>query len=302
MMHPYATFDYVQSLSLEGQAFAVPEWGSAIVSRPIELDLSDVTGSYPMTVLAPDADLAGGLARLREAGFVSAVIVLDDYHRPPIAELEGAFDLVRPFKTHYVVDRSVGDAMPSRHHRYEIKKALAAVKVEAFDLRDHLEQWLRLYENLTKRHGLSGTHDFPPSHHELLSVIPGVTAVGAFLDGELLAAHIWVEDNARVHSHLAASSERGYALSAAYAVNDASIRFFSDARIINFGGGAGYEDDSSNGLARFKMGFTNATSRSYVCGKILDAGKYAQLSANRDEATTFFPAYRAPSFKNVGTI
>lgn len=294
MTHPYATFEYVQSLSFNGQAFDVPEWGSAVVSRPTELDLADVAGSYPMTVLSPGVDLAGGLARLREAGFVSAVIVLDDYHRPLMTALESAFDLVRPFKTHYVVDRSVGDAAPSRHHRYEIKKSLSSVNVEAFALRDHFEQWLGLYENLTFRHGLSGMHDFPRSHHELLSEMPGVTAVGAFADGVLLAAHIWVEHGGRVHSHLAASSEKGYGLGAAYAVNDASIRLFPDVGIINLGGGAGYEDDSSNGLARFKMGFTNATSRSYVCGKILDAGKYAQLSATRDSASNFFPTYRAP--------
>lgn len=300
MTHPYATLAYVQSLSLEGQPFVVPEWGTAVLSRPTDLELADVAGSYPMTVLAPDADLEGGLHRLRGSGFVSVVLVLDDYHRPSTAALGDAFDLVRPFKTHYVVDRAAGDATPSRHHRYEIKKALSSVRVEAFSLRDHFEQWLGLYENLTVRHSLSGTHDFPRSHHELLSVMPGVTAIGAFVDGVLLAAHIWIEDDGRVHSHLAASSEKGYALGAAYAVNDASIRLFPDARIINFGGGAGYEDDSSNGLARFKMGFANATSRSYVCGKILDAGKYAQLSATKDSASNFFPAYRAPLFKNLG--
>jgi len=294
MTHPYATLNYAQSLSRTEESFAVPEWGGAVIARPIELDLLDAAGTYPMTVLAPDADLAGGLGRLRQAGFISVVIVLDDYHRPPLPDLESAFDLVRPFKTHYVVDRAIGETVPSRHHRYAIKKARSVVRAEAFALCDHLEEWLRLYEHLTQRHGLHGVHDFPRRHHEMLSVLPGIKAVGAFLDDVLLAAHLWVEEDGRVHSHLAASSDQGYALGAAYAVNDASIRFFADAQIINFGGGAGHEDDPTDGLARFKMGFVNATARSYICGKILDTEKYERLSATRMATTDFFPAYRAP--------
>ena len=290
--HPYATLAYVQSVSQEGKTIIVPEWSSAVHSRPIDKDLKDVTGTYPIAVLASDADLEGGLYRLRRLGFVSVVLVLDDYHRPVITRLENAFDLVQPFKTHYVVDREVGEPTPSRHHLYEIKRAFSFLKVEVFALRDHFEQWLALYRNLTLRHRLSGTHDFPRSHHEFLAVMSGVTAVGAFVNGVLVAAHIWVEYDGRVHSHLAASSEKGYALGAAYAINYVSINLFSDAKIINLGGVAGHVNDSNNGLARFKKGFANATSQSYLCGKILYEEKYAQLSEASYGMSDFFPAYR----------
>jgi len=302
MTHPYASLSYAQSITRDGTPFAVPEWGCAVMSREIEIDLIDATGTYPMTVLSPSADLAGGLERLRQAKFVSIVIVLDDYHRPTLPELDRNFDFVRPFKTHYVVDREIGDVFPSRHHRYEIKKALSAVNARGFDLFDELEQWVGLYQHLSKRHRLQGVHDLPRRHHEMLSVLPGVRAVGAFLEDELLAAHLWVEDGVHVHSHLAASSPQGYAVGAAYAVNDASIRLFANSKIINLGGGAGYEDNPADGLVRFKMGFVNATARSYLCGKILDKVNYARLSAANTATSTFFPAYRAKVRPDIGEI
>jgi len=298
VIHPYASLAYSRSIGHWGQAFEVPEWGSTVISRVIdEFDLCDAAGPYPLTVLCPKADLAGGLERLRQAGFVSVTLVLDDFHRPSLTELESGFDLVRPFKTHYIVNRAVEEALPTRHHRYEIRKALAAVRVERFPLSRYLEQWVSLYGHLIQRHALQGIHNFPRCHHETLATLPGVTAVGAFLDDVLLAAHLWVEADGFVHSHLAASSEQGYALGAAYAINDASIKLFSSAHIVNLGGGAGHGDDPSDGLARFKKGFVNATARSYICGKILDVEAYRRLSDLKTPTAEsgFFPAYRSPA-------
>src|SRR5574337_206640 len=133
MIHPYATERYAASLSHIGTPFAVPEWDSVVIARAIGAgEGQDAAGPYPLAVLDERADLEGGLERLRRAGFVSVTLVVDDYHRPPLAALESAFDIVRAFKTHYVVDRSRGSAEPSSHHRYEIKRALKAVRVAPF--------------------------------------------------------------------------------------------------------------------------------------------------------------------------
>jgi hypothetical protein len=295
--HPYTALAYAQSLDHCGEAFAVPEWGGVVVARHIDDTLCDSIGPYPVAVLSPGADLEGGLERLRQAGFVSVTLVLDDYHRPPLHELERAFDLVRTFKTHYVVDSAKGAYSPSRHHRYEINRALSMVRIETVPLCRHLEQWVALCGHLKRRHALSGVHDFTLRHYETLAALPGVTTVAAFLDEAMLAAHLWVEADGRVHSHLAASSEQGYASGAAYAVNDASIRLFSGARIVNLGGGAGNRDDPGDGLSRFKKGFANTTARSYICGKILDSAKYSRLCGRAGSAADarFFPAYRTPT-------
>jgi hypothetical protein len=128
-----------------------------------------------------------------------------------------------------------------------------------------------------------------------LANLEGVTTIGAWVGDDLVSAHIWARDDDCVHSHLAASSELGYATGAAYAVNHASIAHFSNARVINLGGNAGRLDDPNDGLARFKAGFADGTAQSYLCGAVLRPRDYEQLvdlfEANgpRD----YFPAYRA---------
>lgn len=295
MTLPYATADYVQSLPHMGGAMEVPEWRTWVIVRPLADGRTDVCGPYPLAVIAEDADLEGGLERLRLSGAVSVTLVLDDFNRPDLARIERLFDPVTPFKTHYVVDRAIGEAAPSKHHRYDIRRALNQVSVKEFCLDERLDDWIELYDALVRRHGLGGLHAFPREHHLALARSKDFVAVGAFQDDVLAAAHIWAVSGTRVHSHLAASSERGYRMGAAYAVNDCSIRLFSEARIINLGGGAGRLDNPDDGLARFKRGFANATARAYICGKVLDPDAYRHLARARGaEDSGYFPAYRTP--------
>ncbi len=298
MMHPYATQAYVQSLTQIGIAMPVPQWGSWVISRPIEGGQSDICGPYPLAVISPDADLQDGLEALRRNGAVSVTLALDDYHRPSLEQLSAHFDSVRPFKTHFIIDRQAGEVKLSTNHHYKINRALKEVVVQEIALSTYLSQWEDIYRNLVMRHGLKGIHDFPPAHFEALAVMPSVVCVGGFHGGVLVAAHIWVVHDGCVHSHLTASSELGYELRASYAVNDFSIRLFSRARVINLGGGAGSTDDPSDGLARFKRGFANAKAHGYICGKILDPKAYDRLTQGV-EGGTYFPLYRSPSRKHI---
>ena len=50
-------------------------------------------------------------------------------------------------------------------------------------------------------------------------------------------------------------------------------------------------DDPDDGLAQFKRGFANAETVAYLCGAVLDHGRYAELVAGQPE-TAYFPAYR----------
>lgn len=291
MIHPYATERYASSLGHLGTPLAVPEWCGHVMVRPIDAAFQDAIGPYPLAVLSEDVDLAGGMERLRKVGLVSVVLVVDDYHRPSLDALRTVFDFVRPFKVHYVVDRTRGNAESSKHHRYEIKRALKTVEIRQFVLDDgHLAQCMALYELLKVRHGLDGIYDFPLTHFIALAKIDGVTSLGAFRGDELLSFHVWAGTGKRVHSHLAASSQEGYEVGAAYAVNAAAIELFGDHEIVNLGGSAGNESQN-DGLAQFKSGFCNATAQSYLCGKVLDASLYERLSAYAPRSN-YFPAYR----------
>jgi len=292
MTHPYATADYARSLAHVGEALAVPAWGGHVLTRPTpDGRARDALGPYPLAVIARGADVADGFEGLTAAGLVSLVVVLDERLRPAEADLEAGFDLVRPFKSHFLYDRGLGPLEYGKHHRYELRRAQARVEVREIALADHLAAWQALYGDLAGRHGLTGLHAFPSLHHETLTRLPGVRAFGAFVEDRLVSAHIFVTHEGYATSHLAASAPEGYATGAGYAVNDLAVRALTDCEVINFGGGAGLTEDPADGLVRFKKGFSNATAPSWLCGKVLDGAAYERLSSGfpRDG---FFPAYR----------
>lgn len=290
-MHPYANPAYAAALSHWGKALTIPEWNTSVIMRNIPAGGVDAAGVYPIAVLSPDADIAGGLARLREAGAVSVVLVLDDFHRPSIEALEKHFT-VTPFKTHYVYKPANGAITYDTHHKRALRKAQSAVRAGVLDLKRDWRQWQGLYDHLIAELQLTGVHAFPASYHEAIAQLDGMVAIGVWDGDELVSAHLWACDEKTAHSHLVASSQKGYELRAAYAANDFSIMQFADKRMINFGGGAGGGDAEGDGLARFKRGFSNATARSYIAGAVLDEARYQQLSQGKN--TGYFPAYRAP--------
>lgn len=295
--HPYATEIYARSLAHAGTAFAVPEWGCYVLVRPLEDSAGfDAMGTYPLAVLDPDADLRAGLDRLKDHGVISVALVVNDRDRPPLANLQANFDIVRQFKTHFLRRQNAPFAY-DRHHRRKLRHSSRSVSVSCFDLAQHADDWAALYAELGRRHELGGIHEFTDSHTRALQCLDGVTAIGAFMEGRLVCAHLWVNDARTAHSHLTASSPEGYAVGAAYAVNDASVNHFAALELLNFGGGAGTLDRADDGLARFKRGFCNDVAPAYLCGAVLDHERYRELVCKRGVTpdTLFFPAYRAPA-------
>jgi hypothetical protein len=295
--HPYATRLYADSLRHWGSPLEVPEWDSWVLARPIGSCLKDAAGTYPIAILHNQVDLKGGLYRLSGHGLVSLVLVLDDFHRPPMAVLRRYFDHVQRYKTHYIYRPGKGPPIYSKRHRYQIRKATKILHVEVLELKRDLDAWALLYQNLIKRHRLVGLHAFPYQHYRALSRLHGVEAIGAWASGELVCCHVWINHDGRVHSHLMASSHTGYQLGAGYIVNDAALQHFRHAESINFGGGAGLSDDPSDGLAKFKKIFSNDTANSYVFGTVFKRDVYQRLNTQRNmfPDTPYFPAYRTPT-------
>jgi hypothetical protein len=221
---------------------------------------------------------------------------------PTISQLQQAFTIARPFKTHYLVDTASGVYQPSRHHRYELRRAAQrGVEIRDVALVDILDAWTALYAELISLRRITGVQRFSRESFEILASCEGVSAVAAYIGSELVSCHLWVEYERFVWSHLAASNARGYANSAAYAVYDQSIRNFS-GRMINLGGAAGFDDSADDGLARFKAGFSNRKHTSWLLGSVLDTESYQKLCGYRGVAggTEYFPAYRAPLPLGIG--
>ncbi|GEM_PF-3772909 len=294
MQHPYATDEYAHALSHWGEALSVPEWSTNVIVREIKPGFKDASGTYPIAILDKNADIPGGLERLRQHQLISVVLVLDDFHRPTLEKLDKHFTIIKPFKTHYIYEKKQGAIVYNHHHRYELRQALKSVRVDLMNLEKSIDEWTSLYTNLITKKKLTGLHSFPKTHHSALIKLNGVTPIGAWHNNKLVSCHIWVSDNQYAHSHLAASSDQGYACRAAYAINDAAITYFSNLDIINFGGGITEINHSMDGLAKFKQGFSNNTKSSFICGAILDQRRYNELLLQNETMiqTDFFPSYR----------
>lgn len=300
MTHPYATRKYAEIAAGRSDAvYKVSEWKQYVVRRSVDAMSDacgvDAAGCYPVSPFEQDIDLLAGFDSLRSQGCVSVVMVADPVLRPCERQLSDAFDICRPFKTHYLYDRRKGPVRYSKHHRYEVRRARADVR--EIELAEHLDDWVSLYRNLMRRHSITGSAAFSDCALQAMSRIGGLVSFGAFVEDRMVACHLWLRAGDTVHSHLAASNSVGRDCGAAYLLYDRAIRHFESAQTIDFGGAAGLIEDSSNGLARFKRGFANDFAPTYLCGKILDRKRYDALSAANDtpQQVDFFPAYRTPA-------
>lgn len=293
----YSQLQYAESLSQIGKAFHVPAWGTSVLLRKINETEIDATGVYPIAAIRPNANFEDGLAYLREHKLISIVLVVDDFHRPALKSMQKQCDLFKKFKTHYLYRPELGKLEYDRHHRYEIKKAFKNVQVKKLALKNFLPEWKDLYQNLIQKQSLKGIHLFNDEHFSLLSEAQGVDTFSAWIENELVSCHIWVQNNGFAHSHLAASSTLGYQTSAAYAVNAAAIEHYANFKVVNFGGGAGFNDSLHDGLSKFKRGFSNAVASAHLLGIILNHEKYDKLVNEKqvrvDNTLEYFPAYRA---------
>ncbi len=292
-MHPYATQTYGTSLAHWGEVVQVNAWQNCVIKRPITATHYDAAGTYPIMPFTKDTNIPAGIDELKQHGFVSLVMVLDDFHRPELDALHPYATTLSPFKTHYLYRRSLGELTYDTHHKRALKKAVKSVQVDIANLADHVEAWTDLYHQLTTKLQLKGLHAFPLAHHQILASLENVIFLGAWIEDALVAGHIFVRHNNILMSHLVASNAAGYEHRASFALNDFAIRHFTDIDIINFGGGAGNSVGTDDGLARFKRGFANDTANTYLCGIILDTERYETLSkAHTAHNSSYFPRYR----------
>lgn len=268
-----------------------------VLLRPIPgTDRVDAMGCYPLCVLSGADGLQADFELLRARGVVSFVGVTDCLSQPDPTALARAFDVCRPFKTHYTYDATAEGADYSKHHRDRVRRALKSCEVREVSLAEHLDDWMRCYETLVEKKGISGIQDFDRAYFEKLAALPGFFLVGAFVEGRMESGHIWLRHERWAYAHLAASTPVGYKLRCAFPIYDFAIRALRAECVIDFGGGAGVSTDGQDGLSQFKRGFANGERTNLLCGAVIDREAYAALAESRGtSATPYFPAYRAPA-------
>ena len=252
-------------------------------------------GAYPLCCCARWDGFAEDMADLPE-DLVTLSLVTDPFGNWTPDLLHDTFqDVVHPYKEHVVIDpRNVS---PSAHHRRNIRRSLQQVDVTLVaSPATFTPQWQDLYDELVQRHEISGIPAFSTRSFQDQLEVPGIVVFRGDVAGELAGAILCYQDQDRAYYHLGAYSEKGYASLASYALFDAAITHFAAAGVDRFsiGAGAGVRNDGTDGLTRFKRGWSKETRTVFFCGRVLNTKAYSKLTGGRS-GTSFFPSYRSPS-------
>jgi len=294
----YAHPRYAQSLEEHGEPRELPHSGGWVLVRRIpDTPYKDAMGCYPLfscrdwTKLRDDLDHVG-------SDLVSLALVADPFCVSGPDMLEQLFDYVRPFKTHYVTD--LGHPLESfidRSYRYNARSSLKVMDVEvSCQPAQYLDEWIRLYNNLIRRHHIRGISAFSPKCFELQLNIPGMVMVLGRREGEIVGATLVLIHEQVAYSHLTAFCEEGYKIRASYGIYWKTLLYLQEQGIRYFehGGTAGIKEDPKDGLTNFKKGWSNERRMAYFCGRVFDRGKYESICRMKQIAgLEYFPAYRA---------
>ncbi len=295
-MHP----GHAESLAEFGTPRELPCCGGWLLERTIPgTDARDAMGGYPLFACRDWSGLAADLDGLEDE-LVSVSLVADPFGDYDQALLSECFDVVIPFKQHFVADlREAPEAIVSKHHRNYALKALREVNVhvcpEPLEL---LDEWVSLYSTLKERHGITGIRAFSRTAFAKQLALPGMVALWAERQGRVAAANLFFIQGQTAYDHLTASSLEGYACRASYALKWSAMQYFrGKVRWIDWGGGAGATVDPSDGLTVFKSGWAQTTRPACFCGRILDQERYREITRARNlEHSRWFPAYRDGEF------
>jgi hypothetical protein len=295
-LHPL----YAKSLSEFGRPVELPQCGGWLLERPVPgSGLQDAMGCYPLFCCSDWSKLPADIAEAKQRN-VTIALVADPFASVTVSELARCFDLVRPFKTHFVIDVNEPiDRHVNSHHRYYARRALKMVDVTMLDQpKDYFDDWVRLYQLLVVRHSLCGIKAFSKSAFAMQFEVPGLMVFRATRSGGTIGMHLWYVQSGVAYSHLSAFDEEGYSLRAAYALYWCAIQEFKqnharELRWIDLGAGAGARENESDGLSIFKRGWTTIEKVKYFCGSILDLEAYESLTRAKRSDSNYFPLYRA---------
>jgi hypothetical protein len=306
----YADPAYIASLAEFGEPLVLPRSNAALLCRPIVRAegatesspphaMRDAMGGYPLFGCPQWQHLGEDLDVLEASAdrLVSITVVTDPFTSPSAERLRDMFDVVRPYKRHFVLDLSSSPhGAVARHHRKAALKGLRNVRVERCDPVEDLATWCDLYSHLVAKHEMGGIPAFSPAAFARQATIPGLFALKALVDDRVVAMHWYLISGGVAYAHLVAMHPEAYQVHADAAMLWTAIEMCS-AKLNWLDLGAGSAVDASDGLSQFKAGWSSTTEPSFICGRVLDVERYRQLVATRPETDPpYFPEYRRGEF------
>ena len=304
----YLSAAYTESLTEFGAPLALPRSGSWLLRRPVAPGIRDAMGPYPLfccrdwRALGADLDELASASAHSDAGAdapISAVVVTDPFADCDPALLTAAFrDRAVAFKDHFVADlsRPLSSFVSAHHRRYAHRDNLA-VEVCADPLR-WLDDWCALYQNLCARHGIRGVPALSRAAFRRQLEVPGLIAFRASAGADTLGMVLWYRQRDVAYYHLAAYSDEGYRQRASFPLFWLAFEHLAAGGVAWAGLGAGPSANAgasqgTDGLVRFKRGWSTGTRTTYLCGRIFRSETYQALARERGfEESRYFPAYR----------
>ena len=233
--------DYAQALAEFGLPRELPRSGGWILERSIPgRSERDGMGCYPLFVCQKWQNLPQDLADLGRR-LVTLALVTDPFAEVDAEVLQQYFDIVKPFKNHYVADlsRPLAESV-NRHHRYYARRSLREIEVEVcLDPLPYLGEWMSLYDHLIERHQIKGMGAFSSESFRRQLTTPGMILVVGKLQGAVAGGHFVALHDDVAYSHLAAFSPAGYEQFAAYGIYWATLEHLAGRGIRYFDLGAG---------------------------------------------------------------
>ena len=302
----YASPDYALSLKEFGEPYELPRCGGWILVRPIPgTPYKDAIGCYPLFACRDWTKIHEDLEHVGP-DLISLSLVIDPFAAVTPPYFEQHFDLVKPFKTHYMVDLSCPlESFILKLHQKKARKSLELMDIEVcYQPIQYLDNWITLYDNLIGRHNIRGISTFSPKCFEIQLNIPGMVMFLGRRGGEIVGANLVLIHDQVAHSHLAAYTSEGYKIKASFGILWKVLTYVYEQgiRYINLGGAAGLKDDLKSGLARFKRGWSNERRTVYFCSRIFDRQRYESICQQYQTADAeYFPPYRVNEF-NVDRV
>jgi hypothetical protein len=294
---------YAQSLAEFGAPRFLPRSGGWILKRQIPGLLDhDGMGCYPLFTCRDWSQLHSDLQGLKN-DLVALSLVTDPFGNFDPVDIQRSFDIVIPFKEHFIVDlQKPINEIVSSHHRYYALKSLRRIRVErCLDPTQFVDEWVGLYTTLIRRHGLKGIKAFSRTAFSRQLSVPGIVVFRAIHQDDTVGAVLYYLQGDVGYSHLTAFSQAGYNLRASYALQERAIEYFANlggkVRWLDLGAGAGVAHRGADGLSMFKRGWSTGIRTAYFCGKIFNQKRYSEIVKARGlSSTNYFPPYRAGEF------
>ncbi len=294
---------YAKSLEKFGIPVKLPKSNGWILKRQIPRFADyDGMGCYPLFSCQDWSQLFDDLENIRN-DLVCLSAVIDPFGEYDPLHLSRCFkDVVIPFKEHFIVDLNRPlRSFVSEHHRRYARKSLKVLQVERCENPpEFIDLWVDLYASLIRRHNIKGILAFSKSAFYTQLNVPGIVVFQAIYEDTTVGMLLWYLQNDVAYYHLGAFSGSGYELRASFGLFWTAIEYFANEKLrwLDLGAGAGVNNDSTDGLTRFKQGWSTDKRTTYFCGRIFDRAKYSEIvKAKNISDTDYFPAYRSGEFK-----